>query len=145
MEYFVIILIAYLAATTLRVLLLKLIASKKKSHIDLIKAVGTLYHGSYSHALLKGLGQHYFIGLINAVIYFILISVFNPGSAITSCLYGALLGFFHGCVVSFTLTVIVDENHPIPEFREYGYEVAVYYWVAQILYGAVLGAIIGMA
>ena len=144
MKYVVFILLAYLVATTVRVLLLEFIISKRKSHIDLIKAVGTLYQGSYSHALLSGIGQHYFIGLINTIIYSILIDVFNPGSVITSSLYGGLLGFFHGCVVSFTLTVIVDENHPLPEFRNYGYEVAIYYWVAQILYGAVLGAIIGI-
>lgn len=58
-------------------------------------------------------------------------------------MYGGLIGFFHGCVVSFALTVIVDEDHPLPEFRKFGFEVVVYYWVAQILYGLVLGAIVG--
>ena len=46
-------------------------------------------------------------------------------------------------VIIFALTVIVDEDHPLPQFRKYGYEVVIYYWVAQILYGIAVGAIIG--
>ncbi|MGB7293413.1 MAG: hypothetical protein WBD99_14655 [Thermodesulfobacteriota bacterium] len=70
-------------------------------------------------------------------------SCYQPGTILSSAGFGALIGFFHGCVVSFTLTVVVDEDHPIRQFRTYGYEVVLYHWVAQILYGIVLGAGVG--
>ena len=143
MEYIIVTLLAGIAATTVRVLFLEALSKFRQVHVDLIKAIGTLYHGSYYHALLRGFAAHYAFGIVSAFIYLLLLGVFQPLTIYSSALYGGLIGFFHGCVVSFTLTVIVDEDHPLPQFRKYGFEVVVYYWVAQILYGIVLGAIIG--
>jgi uncharacterized membrane protein YagU involved in acid resistance len=143
MKYILVTLLAGIAATTARVLFLELITKLRQVHVDMIKAIGTLYHGSYYHALLRGFTAHYVFGIISAFIYLLLLGVFHPLTIYSSALYGGLIGFFHGCVVSFTLTVIVDEDHPLPQFRKYGFEVVVYYWVAQIIYGLVLGAIIG--
>lgn len=92
---------------------------------------------------MRGFTAHYVFGIVSAFIYLLLLGVFQPLTIYTSAMYGGLIGFFHGCVVSFALTVIVDEDHPLPEFRKFGFEVVVYYWVAQILYGLVLGAIVG--
>ncbi len=135
--------LAGLAASTVRAALLELISKLRITHVDMIKAIGTLYHGEYYHSLLRGYVTHYVFGLVSAFIYLFLLSVFQPATIAASAAYGALIGFFHGCVVSYTLTVIVDEDHPLKEFRTYGFEVAIYYWAAQVLYGLVLGAIIG--
>jgi hypothetical protein len=143
MKYILVTLLAGIAATTVRILFLELISKIRQAHVDMIKAIGTLYHGSYYHALLRGVSAHYAFGIVSAFIYLLLLGVFQPLTIYSSALYGALIGFFHGCVVGFTLTVIVDEDHPLPQFRKYGYEVVIYYWVAQIMYGIVLGAIIG--
>jgi uncharacterized membrane protein YagU involved in acid resistance len=143
MKYILITLIAGIAATTLRVLFLEIISKFRKVHVDMIQAIGTLYHGSFHHAIRRGLVVHYIFGIVSAFIYLLLLAVFSPGSVAASAAFGGLIGFFHGCVVSFTLTVIVDEDHPLPQFRKYGYEVVFYYWIAQILYGVVLGAIVG--
>lgn len=143
MKYIIITLVAGIAATTVRILFLEILGKIRQVHVDMIKAIGTLYHGSYYHALLRGFTAHYVFGIVSAFIYLLLLGVFQPLSVYTSAMYGGLIGFFHGCVVSFALTVIVDEDHPLPEFRKFGFEVVVYYWVAQILYGVVLGAIVG--
>jgi len=143
MKYIIITLVAGIAATTVRVVFLEILGKIRQVHIDMIKAIGTLYHGSYYHALLRGFTAHYVFGIVSAFIYLLLLGVFQPLTIYTSAMYGGLIGFFHGCVVSFALTVIVDEDHPLPEFRKFGFEVVVYYWVAQILYGLVLGAIVG--
>lgn len=111
--------------------------------MDMIKAIGTLYHGEYYHSLLRGYVTNYIFGLASAFVYLLLLSVFQPATVGASAAYGAFIGLFHGCIVSFALTVIVDEDHPLKGFRNYGYEVVVYYWAAQILYGLVLGAIVG--
>ena len=144
MKYILITLVAGIAATTARVLFLELMSKIRQAHVDMIKAIGTLYHGSYYHAFLRGFSAHYVFGIVSAFIYLLLLGVFQPLTIYGSALYGGLIGLFHGCVVSFTLTVIVDEDHPLPQFRKYGYEVVLYYWVAQIMYGIVLGAIIGI-
>ena len=143
MKIILVTILAGIVASTVRALLLELISKIRVVHIDMIKAIGSLYHGLYGHVLLRGFGVHYLFGLVSAFIYMFLLSVFQPATIIGSAAYGALIGLFHGCVVSFTLTVIVDEDHPLPQFRTYGYEVVIYYWVAQVLYGLVLGAIIG--
>jgi len=143
MKIILVTLLGGIAATTARVLLLEIISKVRITHVDMIKAIGTLYHGLYFHSMFRGVITHYIFGIISAFIYMFLLSVFQPTTIITSAAYGALIGLFHGCVVSFTLTVIVDEDHPLPEFRQYGAEVVVYYWGAQILYGLVLGAIVG--
>lgn len=144
MKYILVTLLAGIAATTARVLFLELMTKLRQVHVDMIKAIGTLYHGSYYHALLRGFTAHYVFGIVSAFIYLLLLGVFQPLTIYGSALYGGLIGFFHGCVVSFTLTVIVDEDHPLPQFRKYGFEVVIYYWVAQIIYGIILGAIIGI-
>lgn len=138
MKYILIPLQACIVATIVRVLLLEIISKLRQVHVDMIKAIGTLYH-----ALLRGFTEYYVFGIVSAFIYLLFLGVFQPHTIYGSALYGGLIGFFHGCVVSFTLTVIVDEDHPLPQFRKYGYEVVVCYWVAQILYGIVIGAIIG--
>lgn len=143
MKYILVTLLAGIAATTVRVIFLEILSKIRQVHVDMIKAIGTLYHGSYYHALLRGFTAHYVFGIVSAFIYLLLLGVFQPLTIYSSALYGGLIGFFHGCVVSFTLTVMVDEDHPLTQFRKYGYEVVLYYWVAQILYGIVLGAIIG--
>ncbi len=143
MKVILVTLLAGIAATTVRVLFLELISKMRQTHVDMIKAIGTLYHGSYYHALFRGVTAHFLFGIVSAFIYLLLLAVFQPFSIYSSAAYGGLIGFFHGCVVSFALTVIVDEDHPLPVFRTYGYEVVIYYWVAQILYGIVLGAIVG--
>lgn len=143
MKIILVTLLGGIVASTFRLILLEIISKTRITHVDMIKAIGTLYHGQYYHSMYRGVITHYIFGIISAFVYMFLLSVFQPNTITTSAAYGALIGFFHGCVVSFTLTVIVDEDHPLPEFRRYGAEVVVYYWVAQILYGLVLGAIVG--
>lgn len=143
MKVILVTILAGIVASSVRAVILESISKLRVTHVDMIKAIGSLYHGLYGHVLLRGFGVHYLFGLISAFIYLFLLSVFQPETIGASAAYGALIGFFHGCVVSFTLTVIVDEDHPLPQFRTYGYEVVIYYWVAQVIYGLVLGAIVG--
>lgn len=143
MKVLLVTILAGFAATTVRALLLELISKIRITHVDMIRAVGSLYHGGFYHSLLRGFVTHYIFGLVSAFVYLLLLSVFQPSTVWASTAYGAFIGLFHGFVVSYALTVIVDEDHPIKEFRTYGYEVVLYYWATQIVYGVVVGAIIG--
>ena len=143
MKLVLITIIAGILASFARIVLLEMISKFRSVHVDMIKAIGTLYHGRRGDVYLRGYGAHFLVGTVSAFVYLLLISIFNPDSIGASAAYGAVIGLFHGCVVSFAMTVIVDEHHPLPEFRTFGYEVVVYYWAAQIVYGAVVGAVIG--
>lgn len=143
MKVFLLTSLGGIVASTVRFAFLELISRLRQSHVDMIQAIGTIYHGSYSHSVFRGAFVQYFFGIGSAFIYLLLLAVFQPPTVFAAAAYGGLIGFFHGCVVSYALTVIVDEDHPLPVFREYGYEVVIYYWVAQILFGIVAGAIIG--
>jgi hypothetical protein len=54
-----------------------------------------------------------------------------------------LIGFLHGFVVFFLLINMVAEHHPLPEFREVGVGVAAAHLVGHIIYGLVVGMILG--
>lgn len=143
MDIFLFTIIAAVAGATVRIIFLEIINHLRSTHIDLIKAIGTLYKGSYEHVLLKGISAHYIGGLIDTLFYLVLISVFNPGSIILSALYGGLIGLYNGYAVGFSLTALVSEHHPIREFRQYGHEAVIYYWAGQVLFGITVGAILG--
>ncbi len=134
---------AAVAGATIRILFLELINRLRSTHIDLIKAIGTLYRGSFEHVLLKGITAHYIGGLIDTLFYLVLLSVFSPGSVLVSALYGGLIGLYNGYAVGFSLTALVSEHHPIEEFREYGHEAVIYYWAGQVIFGLTVGAVIG--
>ena len=44
----------------------------------------------------------------------------------------------------FVLVAAVAESHPLPEFREAGFSVAVAHWFGHIIYGLMVGAVIGL-
>ncbi|MFI5323493.1 MAG: hypothetical protein ACHQ6U_08180 [Thermodesulfobacteriota bacterium] len=118
MKIILVTILAGLAASTVRALVLELISKLRIVHVDMFKAIVTLYHGEYYHSLLRGYVTNYIFGLASAFVYLLLLSVFQPATVGASAAYGAFIGLFHGCVVSFALTVIVDEDHPLKEFRK---------------------------
>ena len=46
--------------------------------------------------------------------------------------------------MGFVLVTAVAENHPLPEFQQAGFSVAVAHWAAHIVYGFVVGLTIGV-
>lgn len=143
MKILIFTIIAAAAGATVRIIFLEIINRLRSTHIDLIKAIGTLYRGSFEHVLLKGISAHYIGGLIDTLFYLILLSVFNPGSIVISALYGGLIGLYNGYAVGFSLTALVSEHHPLEEFRKYGHEAVIYYWAGQVLFGITVGAVLG--
>jgi hypothetical protein len=47
--------------------------------------------------------------------------------------------------MSFILVIAVAEHHPLPEFREAGFTVAVAHVVGHVVYGALVGLVLGMS
>ncbi len=61
-----------------------------------------------------------------------------------NALAGLLIGFIHGAVVGFLLISTVAVRHPLPEFREAGFNVAVAHWADHLVYGFLVGSVIGL-
>ena len=126
-------------------LVMWLITRSGLANADMIRAIGSIYTRSYSNALLPGFIMHFTAGIIFAFLYLVFLSLFSLGSVGAYIGMGAMTGVFHGLVVSFLLVVLVAEHHPIEQFQEAGSEVAVAHLFGHIIYGLIVGAVIGIA
>jgi uncharacterized membrane protein YagU involved in acid resistance len=122
-----------------------LITRSGLANADMIRAIGSLYTRSYENAFIPGIIIHYTAGIIIAFFYTAFLSIFSLGSVGSYIGIGAMVGVFHGLVVSFLLVVLVAEHHPLEQFQKAGSEVAVAHMVGHIIYGLIVGAMIGIA
>ncbi len=113
------------------------------ANADIMRAIGSIYTRSHDNALLPGFIIHFTVGTIIAFGYTALFSIFSSGSVGAFAGLGAMVGLLHGLVVSFALVVMVAENHPLEQFQETGSEVVVAHMVGHIIYGLIVGAVIG--
>jgi len=114
------------------------------ANADMIRAIGSLYTRSYENSLLPGVIIHFGIGSILAFIYTAFLSIFYLRSVIALTGLGGMLGLLHGLAVSFALVALVAEHHPLEYFQKVGSEVVVAHMVGHIIYGLIVGAVIGI-
>jgi len=114
------------------------------ANADMIRAIGSIYTRSYGNAFIPGIVIHFTAGIVIAFFYAAFLSLFSLSSVGSYIGIGAMVGVFHGLVVSFLLVVLVAEHHPLEQFRKGGSEVAVAHLVGHIIYGLIVGAVIGI-
>ncbi len=136
--------IAGLIATAGMSLLMWLITRSGIADAEMIKAIGSIFNFSYDHSFLPGLIIHFIVGTIIAFFYVALINLFAPSSLAGSIAIGGMIGVFHGVAFGFTLVVAVAEHHPLERFRKAGFEVAIAHFVGHVLYGMIVGLIVGL-
>lgn len=110
---------------------------------DMVRAVGSLITKKYEGSLSPGLFIHFLSGIFFAVLYGIIIDLFNAGTINLSMSYGIAIGLFHGAVVALLL-VVAAEHHPIEKFQKATLKVAALHWGAHVAYGLVVGLIVGV-
>jgi hypothetical protein len=110
---------------------------------DMIRAIGSLFTGSNDAALPVGGFVHAVSGIVFAMIYGTILSFFSVHGFWYATAMSGVIGLIHGFVVFFLLINMVAEHHPLPEFREVGVGVATAHLVGHIIYGLVVGMIIG--
>ena len=145
MKSILIIILSGILGTCGMSLVMWLITRSGLANADMIRAVGSIYTRSYENALLPGIIMHFTAGIIFAFLYVAFLSLFSLGSVGAYIGVGAMTGVFHGLVVSFLLVVLVAEHHPIEQFQKAGAEVAVAHLFGHIIYGLIVGAVIGTA
>ena len=126
-------------------LVMWLIHKSGMANADMVRAIGSLFSRNLDESLAPGLIIHFIIGSLIAFIYVILISLFHPTSVAATIGTGAMIGIFHGVAFSFLLVIAVAEHHPLEEFRIAGLEVALSHLVGHVVYGLLVGAVIGIA
>ena len=145
MKLILVIILSGILGTSGMSLVMWLITRSGLANADMIRAVGSIYKRSYENALLPGIIMHFTAGIIFAFLYVVFLSIFSLGSVGAYIGMGAMTGVFHGLVVSFLIVVLVAEHHPIEQFQKAGAEVAVAHLFGHIIYGLIVGAVIGIA
>jgi uncharacterized membrane protein YagU involved in acid resistance len=141
----IITIIAGLIGTGGMTLVMWLISKSGMANADMVRAIGSLFSRDLDESLAPGLIIHFIIGALIAFIYVILISLFHPTSVAATIGTGAMIGVFHGVAFSFLLVVAVAEHHPLEHFRNAGLEVALAHLVGHVVYGLLVGTVIGIA
>jgi len=111
----------------------------------MIRAIGSMLTGSYDNSFTPGLVLHFIVGILIAFVYALLISLFSPASIVAYIGEGALIGVFHGVAFGFILVIAVAEHHPLEQFREAGPQVAIGHFVGHLVYGILVGTVLGIA
>lgn len=111
---------------------------------DMVRALGSFFTKSLNKSFQVGIIIHFISGIFFAFFYSIAITSFNISGFLSFAGAGTLIGFIHGAVVAFLLVSTVAENHPLKKFQQAGFSVAVVHWVAHLIYGFIVGSVIGL-
>jgi hypothetical protein len=107
-------------------------------------AIGSLITKSWKNARQVGLIMHFSAGICFAVLYAVLFHFLKVHGLPAFFGHGVITGFVHGFVMSFFLVYAVAEHHPLPEFREVGFGVALTHVVGHVVYGGLVGLVLGV-
>ena len=131
---------AGILGTLAMTLFLTLVTRSRLTNADMVLAVGSLATRSLAGARKVGLVLHLLAGALFGLLYgAFLAHLATVESTEKMVLFAAVIGFFHGVVVSMAIVVAVAEHHPLEQFRRPGVEVALAHVVAHVIYGGVTG------
>jgi uncharacterized membrane protein YagU involved in acid resistance len=114
------------------------------ANASMIRAIGSLFTRSYEDSFGLGLTVHFIVGIIIAFVYIALISLLAPVSLAGTIAYGGMIGLAHGVAFGFLLVVAVAEHHPLEQFRKAGLEVAIAHLTGHVIYGVLVGTVVGL-
>ena len=125
-------------------LLMMVIHRSRWANADMIRALGGFVTRGHERAVPWGVAIHLASGVIFAFVYAAAMSLLEISSVAGCAGIGSLMGLFHGFAMSFILIAVVSEKHPLPEFREAGFDVGIAHIAGHIAYGAVVGLLVGI-
>lgn len=125
-------------------LFMHLITRSGVTNANMMGAIGSLLTKSMESAFLVGGILHFISGIGFAMLYTLLFNFFSISGFLASAGVGLAFGFAHGFVLSFVLVASVAEHHPLPEFRDAGIFVAVAHLIGHVIYGFLVGSVVGL-
>lgn len=144
MNAFLLTIVAGIVGTSGMSLAMWMITKSGIANAAMIRAIGSLFTKSYDNSFGPGLVIHFISGILFAFLYVILISIFAPNSVAAAIGTGAMIGVFHGVAFGFLLVITVAEHHPLEQFRNAGFEVAIAHFVGHVIYGILVGLVVGL-
>ena len=111
----------------------------------MVIAIGSIMTKTRENAIRVGLIMHFTAGVIFAILYTIFFSVYGISGLLQFVGVGFGFGFIHGFVMSFILVIAVAEHHPLEEFRDAGFAVAIAHVAGHLVYGTLVGLVIGLS
>lgn len=112
---------------------------------DMIVALGGLLTRSRESAWRVGAIVHAAAAIGFAVLYTLLMLKLGYTAMPTSMMLGLGVGFVHGLIVSLGLVWVVAEQHPLEEFSEAGLAIGLSHIVGHVVYGGVVGFVVGVS
>jgi hypothetical protein len=109
--------------------------------VDMVRAIGSYLTRNEKNALIPGILLHFTSGVIFSFAYIILFNilpVIDPRPYLYIS-FGGLLGFVHGLVMAVVLVFLIAETHPLPKYKKASFAVAVFHFLAHIIYGLLIG------
>jgi hypothetical protein len=143
-DFIMMALVSGIIATVGMTIVLIAITKSGLANADMVRAVGSLFTKSLDSAFKVGIVIHTSVGIIFGILYTFVITAFDVQGFLSNAGAGILIGFIHGAVVSFMLVAAVAEHHPLKEFQEAGFSVAAAHWAAHLLYGLLIGIVLGL-
>jgi hypothetical protein len=114
-----------------------------KVNANMVRAVGSAVTRSIETSLLPGIIIQFASGIFFAFIYIYALSLLQLSNPFSYVLAGGIIGFAHGFAFSFIM-VILAEHHPVERFQNAGFQVAIAHFVAHVIYGSLIGLIVGV-
>jgi uncharacterized membrane protein YagU involved in acid resistance len=111
----------------------------------MIVALGSMFTKSRATAWRVGAALHIVAAIGFAIVYTLLLHALGYTGMPWSAALGAGVGFLHGLIVSLGLVWVVAEQHPLEEFSEAGLAIGLSHIVGHVVYGAVVGFVVGVS
>lgn len=111
----------------------------------MVVALGGIVTRSRDSAWRVGMMLHALSAIGFAMVYAMLMLWLGSTGMPNALMVGVGAGFFHGLIVSLMLVWVVAEGHPFDEYNEAGLAVGLSHLLGHVVYGAVVGLVIGIS
>jgi hypothetical protein len=112
---------------------------------DMVLALGSLLTKSRENAYRVGLVVHATAAIGFGLVYALLMVTLGYTQMPLSLMLGLGVGTLHGLLVSLMLVWVVADRHPLEEFKEADLLVGLSHFVGHVVYGAIVGAVVGLS
>ncbi len=126
-------------------LAMRLIAHGGHVKGDMILALGSLITKTRDNAYRVGLIVHVTAAIGFGLVYTLLMVTLGYTHLPLSLMLGLGVGALHGLIVSLMLVWVVADQHPLEEFKETDLLVGLSHMAGHVVYGAVIGLIVGLS
>ncbi|MDP0499339.1 MAG: hypothetical protein Q7P63_04485 [Verrucomicrobiota bacterium JB022] len=136
-------LIAGVFAALVMHLFMRLVSRSPAIDVDMTRVVSTVLHHDAKASGPLPLVLHLFLGACFGAAYTVIFAWFGDFNAGFGVLMGAVLGFFQGMIVGFALMYGAAESSPDRTHYRATWQIGIVHLAAHVIFGVVLGFIVG--